>query len=530
MKKFNTLLLLALCFAISSMQAQTRYLDEIATEVTVTENVVYGQNISVLTMGLQELTMDIYMPAGDDATDRAVVIHFHAGSFLPQYFNGQIIGGKKDSAAVEICTRLAKMGYVAVSATYRLGWLPLADDQNVRTSTLLQAAYRGILDARTCARFLRKSAAEGNPYGIDPNKVTAWGQGTGGFIAYGAAFLDRYEEVVIDKFINTVTLLPYIDTLIHGNVYGTNLAELNIPNHVGYSSDFQMAVNMGGALGDLSWIEGPDSPAPEPTTVGFHVPSDPFTPFGNGPVRVTTTGEFVVNVSGTRTATERANELGTNDVLAPVAQWPNALNAYVDSLAPVPFQFPGQEPTTLATAHMYPFITPDFRVESAPWSWWGQAQLDAEIAFINANLGTNFDSDLLHNNGLLTNPDMSAEKGRAYIDTIMMYVAPRACATFGFQECLDALGIVSVKEILDDNAVGLNLWPNPASETVYLQTDAEFPIKDIRIIDSRGLLLKSYLNIKENQFALNRGNLPPGMYIALLHFDEGTVARRIIFR
>lgn len=530
MKKFNTLLFFALCFAVIHLQAQTRYLDEIATQVTVTENVVYGQNISVLTMGVQELTMDIYMPAGDDASDRAVVVYWHTGSFLPQYFNGQITGGKKDSTAVEICTRLAKMGYVAISATYRQGWLPLADDQNARTSTLLQAAYRGIQDARTCARFLRKSAAEGNPYGIDPDKITAWGQGTGGYIAYGVAFLDRYEEVVIDKFINTVTLQPYIDTTVNGNVYGTNLTQLNIPNHVGFSSDYQMAVNMGGALGDISWVEGNDSPVAEPTTVGFHVATDPFAPFGNGPVIVPTTGEFVVNVSGTRTATEMANDLGTNDAIAPVAQWTNALNAYVNALKPVPFQFPGQEPTTLGEDHMYPLLTPDFRVEAGPWDWWSKPQLDAEIAFINATFGTNFDSDVLHNNGLLTNPDMSAAKARAYIDTIMMYVTPRACATFGFQECLNDLGIVSVKEILEDGAVGLNMWPNPASETVYLQTNAEFPIKSIRIVDSRGLLLKSYLNIDENQFTLNRGNLPPGMYVALLHFEEGMIAKKIMFR
>ncbi|MBK7476359.1 MAG: hypothetical protein IPI11_10255 [Haliscomenobacter sp.] len=118
------------------------------------------------------------------------------------------------------------MGYVVFNATYRLGWNPAAtgaDGQNIRTSTLLQAAYRGIQDGRSLARFLRKSVAENsNPYGIDPSRIAAWGQGTGGYISMGMAFLDRFQqEVVLEKFIDTKTLQPYIDTTLFGNLYGT---------------------------------------------------------------------------------------------------------------------------------------------------------------------------------------------------------------------------------------------------------------------------------------------------------------------
>ena len=166
MKQLNFLLLVFPLLFAAQLQGQVRYLDEIFTDVSVDLNVVYGNNISILTgaPAAIDLTMDVYRPVGDNATNRPVVIYVHTGSFLPQYFNGQITGGKQDSCAVEICKRLARMGYVAVSATYRQGWLPLADDQNTRTSTLLQAAYRGIIDTRTCIRFLRKSNAEnGNP-------------------------------------------------------------------------------------------------------------------------------------------------------------------------------------------------------------------------------------------------------------------------------------------------------------------------------------------------------------------------------
>ncbi|MEO0340319.1 MAG: alpha/beta hydrolase, partial [Bacteroidota bacterium] len=189
MKQFNKLFLLLLVSAFAlSANAQTRYLDDVFTGVNVTVDVPYASNISILTGAPDTipLVMDIYTPDGDDATDRPVVVYFHTGSFLPQYFNGQITGNKQDSTCAEICRRLARKGYVAISATYRAGWVPTAvgaEGQNTRTGTLLNAAYRGIQDARSLIRFLRMTAAEmENPYGINTENITLWGQGTGGYL------------------------------------------------------------------------------------------------------------------------------------------------------------------------------------------------------------------------------------------------------------------------------------------------------------------------------------------------------------
>ena len=54
--------------------------------------------------------------------------------------------------------------------TYRQGWNPSSTDQNVRTSTLIQAAYRSIQDARSLIRFMRQDEANGDTYGIDGSK------------------------------------------------------------------------------------------------------------------------------------------------------------------------------------------------------------------------------------------------------------------------------------------------------------------------------------------------------------------------
>ncbi|MGB0247557.1 MAG: hypothetical protein ACPGAB_03455, partial [Flavobacteriales bacterium] len=161
MKKFLTLALGLLAF--SQLDAQVRYINEVFSDVDVTTDVVYGSNVTVLPLlqgaapAAQPLACDIYEPAGDTETDRPLIIYIHTGNFLPQYLNGSAVGTKSDSTAVELCTRYAKMGYVVASIDYRLGWNPLAETQSDRAFQLINAAYRGVQDARTAVRFFRMS-------------------------------------------------------------------------------------------------------------------------------------------------------------------------------------------------------------------------------------------------------------------------------------------------------------------------------------------------------------------------------------
>ena len=546
MKKFSTLFFLLL-MGFVSMQAQRYYTPQF-DDVSVTSDVVYANNITVITgvPAPQSLVMDVYTPDSDTETNRPVVVYFHTGSFLPQYFNGQITGNKKDSTAVEICTRLAKLGYVAISATYRAGWNPAAvgpTGQNIRTGTLLNAAYRGIQDARACYRFLRKSVAEdSNPYGIDAEKIVSWGQGTGGYISLGSAFLDRFDEVNLPKFIDTETALPYVDTSLVGGVYGLETRQLNMANHVGYSSEIAMAINMGGALGDISWVEGDAAPNDEPPTIGFHQLNDPFAPFADGPVIVPTTGDFVVNVSGSRTTVGAANDLGTNDPLATLNAsllangdaLTQAMAAFAGVVLPTPpFQPAG---ITMGTDNFFPFRPTGLsQFESGPWDWWNYDQVCGEVAFLNMTFGTDFNCDTLHNNGLITNANMSAEKARAYIDTIMAVYIPRGCAALGLTECCDALaaaGIdcspVSTEEVLKN--VELSMTPNPAETFITLKSAQEHPIQDVEVYDLSGQLMQAQYRVKTSQYELERGNLPNGMYIVKARFEDGVAAQKVIFR
>ena len=128
----------------------------------------------------------------------------------------------KDSSIIEQCTRWAKKGYVAVAMGNRKGWNPTSTDQNVRTSTLLQAAYRGVQDAKAMVRFLRMTTVElGNPFGIDPDKIVLGGQGTGAYISLAYATLDDENELYLPKFMdltNPSNPVPYVVPYFYGNI------------------------------------------------------------------------------------------------------------------------------------------------------------------------------------------------------------------------------------------------------------------------------------------------------------------------
>ena len=99
-------------------KAQTRYLDDVFSDIHIISNVQYATNISVLPLlagqppAPSDLLCDIYMPSGDSITNRPVIILIHTGSFLPPVLNGQPTGSKTDLSIIEQCTRWAKKGYV----------------------------------------------------------------------------------------------------------------------------------------------------------------------------------------------------------------------------------------------------------------------------------------------------------------------------------------------------------------------------------------------------------------------------------
>ncbi len=440
MKKIITLFVaLVLSCSVSFSQ---RYLQEVFTDVQVTSNVTYGVNATVIAyqqLGQaipQQLKCDIYEPVGDTATSRPVVLYFHTGNFLPTPQNGSPSGTKVDSNVVEMCSRLAKMGYVVASCDYRLGWNPVASTQVERVYTLINAAYRGVQDCRTAIRFFRMTEAEmSNPYGIDPTRIAVWGQGTGGYISFASATLNNYSDIVIPKFIHDVEVapgvivpLPMVIQEVNGDIYGTSVGinpndgdTLCYINHPTYSSDFNVMVNLGGACGDSSWVTANDIPM-----ISFHSPTDPFAPYNVGTVIVPGFNLPVVEVSGSGHVQQMANAFGLNDVFQMADDagdvYTTAANTFNDgNFGLYPLNRPSSQPA-----------------DSAPWEWWAAS---------NPN----------NSNGLMTNPDMSAAKGMMFLDSIQMYAAPRMmCALMLAGSPCEEIVVEGPENDLCMNAVDIN--------------------------------------------------------------------------
>ena len=435
---------------ITQAQAQTRYLDEIFEDVDVTSDVVYGENITVITalQSLppmpQDLLMDIYEPAGDTETNRPLLLYFHTGNFLPPFVNGSALGTKTDNSVVEMCTRYAKKGYVVAAVDYRLGWNPLAATQQERTVQLIQAAYRGVQDSRTAVRFFRMTEAEqGNPYGIDPTKVGMIGEGTGGYITLASSAISSYNDIILDDTGNPIpkfwydpgdgSFIPMVVESIHGDPDATTDTyapaslggfQLCIANHVGYDSDFDFQMNLGGALGDLNWLDEGDIPM-----VSFQTPYDPFAPYETAVLVVPTTNELVVEVSGAYDIHEEINGYATNNnaVFADFGLEDPAseVNNGWDGLFPVMNQLDSEgNPTE-------PF-------DSAPWQWWdydAAAAIDPVVAAQQLSM----------------NPTMGESEAMYWIDQIDDYNTPRMGLAMGL---LDAdsfeTGTRYIDEIFDD--------------------------------------------------------------------------------
>lgn len=508
-----------IAFSLSALQAQERYLEPIFDDYEV-ETLVYATNISVFSGAPEpiDLEMDIYTPAGDTTTNRPVFLYFHTGNFLPHPLNGSVAGTRNDSTVVEIASRLTQLGYVVAVVQYRKGWNPIGNLDD-RIGTLLNAAYRGIQDARTAVRFLRKDVVDnGNQFGIDPDKMAYIGQGTGGYISFGAATLDQYEDILIPKFFGPDLTGdgnpdPYVIPQFHGDPFGTSDAQASMANHVTYDdgnpipSDVKLTINMGGAIGDTSWISENNPPM-----ISFHVPTDPFAPYLEDVLIVPTTGDLIVEVQGSYLVQQKANELGLNDIFIDAelndvfSQAANELNDGLEGL--------------------YPLIRPIWTnplnqepaPENAPWEWWDEA-FWSQQEHPNCPDGLPIEQCNFHVISWLNNQDMSAEKAQTYIDTIIGYIVPRAFLAFDLDET------TQVNE-LSPTDVGFNLFPNPSAGTVYLTSSDQAPMTGIEVFDLSGRLIYQNAGIGSHQYQINRGQLNTGMMFARIYFEEGVLMHR----
>lgn len=539
MKKHFTLLLMLLTIGLS---AQERYLDEVFTDVEVTSNVIYGVNATVILLPqLGEaipipLAMDVYQPAGDTETARPLVLVFHTGNFLPNYINGQITGTKTDSSVVEICTQLARRGFVAASVDYRTGWNPLATTQPERALGLIQAAYRGVQDGRNAVRYFRADAATSNNFRIDTERVSIFGVGTGGYLALAMATLDEYLEIatttngaakfILDTNGDGVPDTPMVVEPYHGDVNGevttvvpadgfgfTAGDTTNYSNIPGFSSEVDLCINVGGALGDISWID-----EKTPPIISVQSANDQFAPYGDDVLIVPTTDERVVQVQGASIIGQRQEEIGNNQI------WKDAVfNDDVTQLA---------MDNSATAGHDYyegtfPWIRPlnSFGMdEGVVIDWWDPNAIAPSENMLPWNQEPHpaFNGSF-HEEGLETNEGMSAEKARANLEEVFAYVLPRTCVALDLP-C--ASNFTSATEELLDNSF-VKMSPNPMLESTLIQT-GDLRMKEVMVFNMSGQLVRRHTNIENNYFSLEKNDLQTGLYTVQIRFEEGATAIKLV--
>ena len=519
---------------ISSMSfAQERYLDEIFTGVDLSTNVNFGTNYNFLLGPTPNfaLNADVYSPTGDTETNRAAVIVLHTGNFLPKYLNQSTTGSYRDSSIVGTAELFAKRGYVAFAPAYRLGWQPTNASPDARRGTLLNAVYRAINDTKSLVRYIKKSVAEdGNPYGINPDRIIVYGHGSGGYIALAYGSLDRVEELeqeISGKWISSTDVLVdptmpltsdtmfhmnelYIDEALYGGVDGFG-GLLNDTNHYGYTNDVLACVNAGGALGDSAWME-----PGEPPVISFHCPDDGFAPFTQGIVIVPTTQETVVDVVGSRWAIGQANANGNNDVLYGSNVYTDVYTVAADAalasshpdLGLNPAEYRGLFPFRRASIAPYPYE------ESSPWDWWDNATEEANAAPLLTASG----AQAMVAGANAGFPTMTPAQGKMYLDSIHGFLAPR------LHHLINSNVSVEESEFAEANTF---VYPNPASDYLVVKTRQGIRITDVEIYNMAGSLVRTENGLNKLSHQINGiDQYTPGLYLVKVTTDQGIITRK----
>tara|TARA_B110000014_G_C20115202_1_gene588770 strand:- start:592 stop:1743 length:1152 start_codon:yes stop_codon:yes gene_type:complete len=279
MKKY---LFILLVFLLNGQDI--RFIDEVFDDVTVTENLVYGNAPDLPFIFLFEwntydidLHIDVYEPAGDTMEDRPVIIFAHSGAFF--------MGSKNAQDMVALCEATARRGYVAVSMEYRLGLNILSSYSGER------AVYRGVQDGSAVVRFLREYH---DNFNIDYDKIFFWGSSAGSFIGLHLSYIEESERPLST----------------YGNEFDPDLGCFDCEgNDYVHSSKPAALISTWGAIANLEYIDEHEN---VPTAL-FHGTSDLIVPYDEGfPFTLNITLPYVY---GSSKISNKMTELNINHIL-----------------------------------------------------------------------------------------------------------------------------------------------------------------------------------------------------------------------
>jgi len=266
-----------------------RFLQIVFPDEPEMTTVKYGENITIAG-NFQELYMDIFEPAGDEASLRPVLMFAFGGSFV----NG-------DRTAVhDICKLTAKKGFVTVALDYRLYDRPFPPNGPLPDSlAMMDVVMKAVADYKAAIRFLRKDASTDNAFRIDPDFIFTGGFSAGSIASLHTACLDADEmpEYLLDILEN------------NGGIEGNTDDPMN--SNLAYSSEVQGMVNFFGALHKKEFIDANDPPF-----ISIHGDADGIVPYGHGFAVVVILP--IITVDGSGELHPRAESLGIKNELITV--------------------------------------------------------------------------------------------------------------------------------------------------------------------------------------------------------------------
>ncbi|MCS7036328.1 MAG: carboxylesterase family protein [Saprospiraceae bacterium] len=207
----------------------------------VLNNLAYGKALDYNNREV-ELTLDLYMPAVGRQSRFPLLILVHGGGF--------IAGNRVEMQG--IANYFATQGYVVANVSYRLGFINIRTDKTCNgfpayacgfaadSAEWVRAWYRGVQDIKGAIRYLVNRA---EIFKINPEQVFLLGESAGGFIVYGAAFLDTDEEKPV--FANKLPALPVPE--------GSLRSKCSHYSGQTFSSDSIQRPDLGSIEGDIEW-------------------------------------------------------------------------------------------------------------------------------------------------------------------------------------------------------------------------------------------------------------------------------------
>ncbi|MBK7946421.1 MAG: T9SS type A sorting domain-containing protein [Flavobacteriales bacterium] len=213
---------------------------------------------------------------------------------------------------------------------------------------------------------------------------------------------------------------------------------------------------------------------------------------------------------------ELANQYGNNSSFASLPST-NPFTARARSLYGTPVTHGANTAQIRSNVEgLFPMIRPLIvQEEASPWQWWDP---NSPIAQTVVSAGP--PPITAHQASLASNPDMSATKGRTYLDTVMGYLNPRIVCAVQLGPC----SLVGIDEV--DGGASVSVYPNPATENVNVVSEKGL-VRRYRLLDINGRLVASG-NPAAQRFVIERNGLNSGTYLVELELEQGRIVRKLM--